>query len=248
MTTRHASCDHPTTASARKRCRAAQDGGVPRDLVEEKRCSKCGEVKPRGEFSGHAGRSDGLRPDCRLCQGARNKVRREVDREHLKTHGVPRNQVESKLCPTCGVVKDRAEFFVSASKADGLSSRCKSCQVANLRSRRKVNPGTKKTVDQRRRARKLDADCGCVDAAALSLVVEAYGNACVYCQGPVEHIDHLVPLAGGGRHCVSNLRPACGGCNTSKGASDLDDWLARRPDLSGDLAREVRVTCDLIAV
>lgn len=32
------------------------------------------------------------------------------------------------------------------------------------------------------------------------------------------HVDHVKPLSKGGWHCLSNLRPACGPCNLSKGA------------------------------
>ena len=32
------------------------------------------------------------------------------------------------------------------------------------------------------------------------------------------HVDHVKPLARGGWHCLSNLRPACPSCNISKGA------------------------------
>lgn len=32
------------------------------------------------------------------------------------------------------------------------------------------------------------------------------------------HVDHVKPLARGGWHCLSNLRPACASCNVSKGA------------------------------
>lgn len=32
------------------------------------------------------------------------------------------------------------------------------------------------------------------------------------------HVDHVKPLARGGWHCLSNLRPACAPCNLSKGA------------------------------
>lgn len=32
------------------------------------------------------------------------------------------------------------------------------------------------------------------------------------------HVDHVKPLARGGWHCLSNLRPSCPTCNISKGA------------------------------
>ncbi|MFI8830536.1 HNH endonuclease [Streptomyces afghaniensis] len=38
------------------------------------------------------------------------------------------------------------------------------------------------------------------------------------------HVDHLVPLARGGAHSLSNLVPACQRCNTSKGAKDPYDF------------------------
>lgn len=46
--------------------------------------------------------------------------------------------------------------------------------------------------------------------------------ACVYCDGPYEHADHVVPLALGGAHSIENLVPSCADCNLAKGA--LDPW------------------------
>lgn len=217
--------------------------GAPRDQSESKLCIKCHEAKDRTEFNRHASNADGLRSRCRTCDSAN----REANREYLTTHGAPGNPVELKTCGKCGEVKARGEFSVNASNADGLVSKCKRCRVEYLRAKRIADPTIRQAISHRRRANKREADCGCVTSDALKLVVEAYGNACVYCAGPVEHIDHLAPLARGGQHCIENLRPSCGSCNTSKNATDLDDWLARRPDLSGDLAREVHVTCEVLA-
>jgi hypothetical protein len=38
------------------------------DNPGEKKCSKCGEVKPKSEFSKKRARKDGLQNECRLCQ------------------------------------------------------------------------------------------------------------------------------------------------------------------------------------
>lgn len=49
-----------------------------------------------------------------------------------------------------------------------------------------------------------------------------FGDRCVYC-GDSESIltdDHTKPLSKGGWHCLSNLRPACISCNSSK----KDSW------------------------
>jgi 5-methylcytosine-specific restriction endonuclease McrA len=43
----------------------------------EKRCSKCGEVKPAGDFSKDSSRRDGLDTRCRACFRAYNEANRE---------------------------------------------------------------------------------------------------------------------------------------------------------------------------
>ena len=46
------------------------------------------------------------------------------------------------------------------------------------------------------------------------------GNSCYYCETPTPArqltMDHLVPLARGGRSVKSNLVPCCKSCNTQK--------------------------------
>lgn len=111
------------------------------------------------------------------------------------------------------------------------------------RAHMQANPEIARAYVNKRRARKASQDCGCVTPQSILLVASAYGDLCVYCRGPHEHMDHLVPLSKGGRHCVHNLRPSCAACNTSKFTSSLDAFLQRRPELSGDLARLALVTC-----
>ncbi len=47
---------------------------------------------------------------------------------------------------------------------------------------------------------------------------------CVYCGSPAESVDHVVPLNRGGWEHESNLAPACGSCNGSKGDRLLVEW------------------------
>lgn len=54
------------------------------------------------------------------------------------------------------------------------------------------------------------------------------GGRCRYCAAPLAfedmHVDHVVPVARGGRDNLSNLAAACAGCNLSKGAKTLEEW------------------------
>jgi 5-methylcytosine-specific restriction endonuclease McrA len=49
-------------------------------------------------------------------------------------------------------------------------------------------------------------------------------RACTYCARPCETIDHVIPLARGGTNYEGNLAPACGSCNSSKGARFISEW------------------------
>lgn len=40
-------------------------------------------------------------------------------------------------------------------------------------------------------------------------------------------VDHIKPLARGGKHEIENLAPACLPCNCSKGTKLLSEWSGR---------------------
>lgn len=58
-----------------------------------------------------------------------------------------------------------------------------------------------------------------------SEVFARWGGRCGYCNAPAEHLDHIQPLALGGRDIERNVIPACAGCNLDKGARTLADWV-----------------------
>lgn len=50
---------------------------------------------------------------------------------------------------------------------------------------------------------------------------------CVYCGIPdAETKDHVIPLARGGAHDLTNLVRACRPCNSSKGKLTVAEWIA----------------------
>jgi hypothetical protein len=54
-------------------------------------------------------------------------------------------------------------------------------------------------------------------------------QACCYCgSGELLAADHLIPRKRGGPHTGENLVWACRSCNSSKGAIDAMEWLARQ--------------------
>lgn len=80
----------------------------------------------------------------------------------------------------------------------------------------------------KRRAAKRRATIQIFTKLDLRARLGVYGGLCAYCRtAEWEHIDHVKPIALGGSHCLSNLRPACAHCNLSKHAMPAHDWLNR---------------------
>jgi 5-methylcytosine-specific restriction endonuclease McrA len=55
-------------------------------------------------------------------------------------------------------------------------------------------------------------------------------DGCAYCGAHGDmHMDHFIPLAGGGTHALGNLVPACPSCNYSKTDHDPEQWYRAQP-------------------
>lgn len=56
-------------------------------------------------------------------------------------------------------------------------------------------------------------------------LVKLYSSPCIAC-GTTEQvtIDHIIPIARGGRHSIGNLQPLCLTCNSSKNARTMAEW------------------------
>lgn len=71
-----------------------------------------------------------------------------------------------------------------------------------------------------------------VDSTSISKFVNEVRSKlavkCFWCEtrfpGKYAQIDHIVPIAKGGRHSIENLCVACATCNHKKGAKDLISW------------------------
>lgn len=78
---------------------------------------------------------------------------------------------------------------------------------------------------QLRRVRLRTTICTLTDQQWLGLV-DAYGGRCAYCDetGPMT-IDHILAVALGGEHSLTNVAPACRPCNLKKNAKPLQKAL-----------------------
>ena len=89
------------------------------------------------------------------------------------------------------------------------------------------NPDRMQARRRERRARKR-GNPGSVGVQVQDWLrlVNRHSHCCAYCgsYAAVLHMDHVIPLAKGGRHAIGNVLPACPTCNHSKGATFLFQW------------------------
>jgi 5-methylcytosine-specific restriction endonuclease McrA len=57
-----------------------------------------------------------------------------------------------------------------------------------------------------------------------------YDHRCFYCGKKAKlAMDHIIPVARGGRHAIGNLIPACKNCNSQKRTRLIVEWRAGKP-------------------
>jgi hypothetical protein len=74
----------------------------------------------------------------------------------------------------------------------------------------------------------------------LQAIYDKMDGHCAYCGDRISplgrwQVDHMIPLQQGGTDDISNLVPACGGCNRAKGNRTVDEYreMLREKWLSG---------------
>lgn len=128
------------------------------------------------------------------------------------------------VCPTCKTAKPREMFHKDKRTWSGLKSQCRECHSKSSVATRNMDNyrKSKRKSEAIRRARKAMCDCS-ITAEQFDALEAMYGSRCLCC-GSTEDLqwDHIVPLAHGGPHSVSNLQRLCRVCNEKKQARFAD--------------------------
>ena len=146
-----------------------------------------------------------------------------------------------KKCSKCGIEKSLSEFHNMKDSPDGKRPRCKECRVedtrawnnANIEHRLAYNRKweiqniTKKREHRiRQEAKRRAAKRGNgTFLVTIQDIQRLMAQPCFAC-GSRENltVDHIVPIARGGKHAVGNLMTLCGSCNSSKGSMLWTEW------------------------
>lgn len=169
-----------------------------------KRCTKCQVERSLDDFYRDKSKSDGRTPRCKTC------LHTKIGHAHLRK--------PDKLCNACKVRKPRDAFWSSDNK-------CKSCKRERDKTRsRNAGSAANKAKMHRRRAAS-DGLPYFTHGITKDEVEELYHDmpACLKC-GSTEklRLDHVHPVALGGKSIFWNYQVLCQFCNGSKGASYAD--------------------------
>lgn len=179
-----------------------------------KRCSKCREIKPRTAFYAYNGTKDGLQRHCIDCQ-------KRYRSEHL-AEKLAYNKQWKKDHPERA--RENARRGTQAYR-ERNRERVREADRAQKREWRKTNPDDVVAIRHRSRARRRAAggnhtqhDLESVRAAQT----DRKGRLiCWRCGKPIKgtpHLDHWIPLAGGGTNDAGNLHYMHPKCNQTKSA------------------------------
>ncbi len=148
-----------------------------------------------------------------------------------------------RRCVFCGEVKPLTGFAKNGTDAAGETAWRQDCKVCyNIR--RGENKTKKKHTDfiggQKRRGEALPE----LTHQEWKEVLIFFHGECAYCGATPRKNqrmtrDHLVAISAGGKTVQSNIIPACGSCNSSKGADDFRDWFMRQAFFSQERLNKI---------
>lgn len=143
---------------------------------------------------------------CRACQSENSRAWSDRNRDHLREY----NRDWRAANPGAS-----SEYGKRWREATPDYSRNRYAADPGAYARRREN-GDRSLSRYVQRARMYGHE-PVFERVSRAQLAEIYGDSCVYCGGPFEEVDHVIPVALGGTHVLGNLRPSCTRCNRSEG-------------------------------
>ena len=175
-----------------------------------KECTKCAEEKPLDEFSRDPRKSCGRKSQCRVCDNARRAAYRRANIEKEREADRAYRAANSER------IAEYARGWRAENPEHGAKWRVDNPEyMAEYGARyRAANPHINRETGYVYRARKFGFE-PVVESFTVAEMVAYWGNGerCIYCDGPFQEMDHLIPVGLGGHHVISNVAPSCAPCN-----------------------------------
>lgn len=168
-----------------------------------KQCCACAEIKDHSLFSRNRAAKDGYQSRCKECQRDYQRGWIDRNRERVNAYNLNRYYTEP---PRSRAKRDQARQSWADSNHD--KRRVSNAQWAAR------NKEALRIKEGRRRARLKGAGVFTILPRELDRLLS---SPCVACGSSNDiHVDHVIPIARGGRHSIGNLQALCAPCNYKK--------------------------------
>ncbi len=192
-------------------------------------CTRCGEIKPRDEFSPYRrAEPEKLMYWCKACNRQRRKkwsAENPVNAKEQNDRWLRENREKNKA--RCRKWRTENPEKHKEHAARSLASYHANADEWNARNRAWVEANPERKREQRRRNNALRSGAkrsGGQKAEHVEplVVLERWDGVCGICGLDVNpfdfQLDHHIPLSRGGIHAAWNVRPSHPSCNRKKGA------------------------------
>lgn len=173
-------------------------------------CSKCHEAKPLDGFTRDQRKRDGLQVQCKACDNARRRRYRQANLESDRERQAAYRAANSER------IAEYARGWRAENPEYGAKWRVDNpeCMAEYGARYRAANPHINRETGYVYRARKFGFE-PVVESFTVAEMIAHWGNGerCIYCDGPFEEMDHVIPVGLGGHHVISNVAPSCAPCN-----------------------------------
>lgn len=201
-------------------------------MTATKYCPRCAQDLDVALFHRNKARSDGLESMCKACknQSFRDKY---ANNEEFRRYTKARTRNYHLTNPDWSYERLREHHVKN--RAERLKRQQE--RLKDPAKRAKARESTRRS-ESRRRAMKMGAHAEFITQDELCAVLDEYSWCCYICseditkEGEKLHWDHFHPLAKGGTHTLTNLRPSCKLCNGYKS----DRW-----PVSEDLLHDIKL-------
>jgi len=207
------------------------------DIVTEKKCCKCKDIKNVNEFGKNSSMRDGLQRQCKSCCKENGKKWYEKNKKlgcanardwYLKNKEIAiqnnkswRERNKQKSAEYSHKWRENNPQKMGESRRSWQKNNPEKSAVIGMIWRRK-NPGKCIEYNHKRRAR-VFAGGGSFTSQEWEDLKTKFNNTCLCC-GIMEKLtaDHVIPVSKGGSSNIDNIQPLCKTCNSSKGVRIID--------------------------
>jgi 5-methylcytosine-specific restriction endonuclease McrA len=183
-------------------------------LLGEKLCIKCEEIKPLDAFGSDKSRPDGKTVYCKACHVEKSSAWQKEHRD--KQNEVQRRWLKNNREKHLEYNREYNKKWISANRAKANAMRA-AWKLLHLD---QVN-----AWHQNRRA-KIKGNGGKITAQEWQALTKKYNYTCLCCKRREPEIklvrDHVLPLDKGGKNTIDNIQPLCVSCNCKKHTKHID--------------------------